>query len=100
MGRPKRRQDGTLRPAVLRGRRRRARARRTAWLDEFDPGVRLAFFDHVDMERAAFAKPTAKRLGFTEEQAELLLAKLAERAGWMTLTTRSGRVVGIGPRKP
>lgn len=97
--RSKRRADGTMRPSVKRHRAKRARAARRAWLNEFAPGVRKAFFDAVDLERAAFARPFARKTGMSAEEAEKTLAALAERTGWLTLTTRSGRVVGIGPRR-
>ena len=99
MPRAKRRADGTLRPAVLRDRRRRERAKRVAWLAEFDPGVRAAFFDNVDMSQARFARPVARQLSITPAEAEVLLEQLAVAKAWMMLRTRNGRVVGIGPRK-
>jgi len=84
---------------VLRGRRKRDRAKRVAWLAEFDPGVRAAFFDNVDMNQAIFARGAARHMACSEEAAEKLLAGIAARNEWLTLRTRSGRVVGIGPRK-
>ena len=99
MARAKRRQDGSLRPAVQRHRHRREQARRRAWLAEFKPGDRGRFFNAVDMEHAKFARPVARQLQKPEAEVEELLAKLADRLGWMTLRTRTGRVVGIGPRK-
>lgn len=93
------RRDGSMRPTRARQQIARTRARRKAWLAEFEPGVRAAFFDAVDLDRAKFASPYARAAGITKLEAEAELARLAADLGWLSLVTRSGRTVGIGPKK-
>lgn len=89
------RADGTLRPTWV----RRERRLRTAWLAQFEPGVREAFFSAADMEQAVFGSPYAREHGITKEEAYVRLAKLADERGWLRLATKDGRVVGIAPGK-
>lgn len=97
--RSKYRADGSMRPSVKRYKQRRDRRLRKAWLAEFEPGVRAAFFQSVKLDEAIFAGPFARKHGIDKERAEKNLAEYAEERGWLRLVTRSGRVVGIGPEK-
>lgn len=97
--RSKYRADGSMRPAAVRYQKQRERRLRVAWLAEFEPGVRAAFFEEVDMDHAIFAGPFARKHGLTKDGAEKDLAEFAESRGWLSLVTRSGRTVGVGPRK-
>ena len=97
--RKKYRADGSMRPAAARYKRKRERKLRSAWLAEFEPGVRAAFFQAVDLDHAIFAGPFARKHGLTKDGAEADLAEFAESKGWLSLVTRTGRTVGVGPPK-
>jgi hypothetical protein len=97
--RGKYRADGSMRPTVARRHKRRDRARRTAWLAQFERGARAEFFEKVKIEEALFASPMSRHLGLTKPETEKVLAQMAEERGWLKLATRDGRVVGIGPEK-
>ena len=106
------RADGTLRPAYRRYRLKRNKARREereaamtpeeraereAWLQNFDPRERAAFFRSVRMEKAIFLRAFAAELNLPQEDAWPLLERLANERNWLKLKTKDGMVVGAGP---
>ena len=115
----KRRADGTLRPTVLRARRKRQRRRReqrlaamspeerqaledarAEWLANFPPGARADFFKITRYSETIWLRAFSRELGLPQEEAAPLLAKTADERGWPKLCTRDGMCVGIAPFHP
>lgn len=96
----KRRADGTLRPAVLRSRRKRQRARRQVWLGRFVPGARGEFFGNAILEQAVYLRSFARQTGLDDDCAAAMLDRAADERAWLKLVTADGTVVGIAPPRP
>jgi hypothetical protein len=101
-----RRDDGQIRPTVARSRQKRAalrteedRARRREWLAQFVPGARTRFFRMADTRQAVWLKAASEKLGVPQEDAAVVLERIAEEKRWMKLRLADGMVVGIAPPK-
>lgn len=97
MPRKKRLQNGKLRPAVARGKARRSKAQRAAWLAQFEPGARDRFFKYADADQAVWLRQFEKATGLIRDEAADSLERLAAGRGWMKIRTLDGTVVGIAP---
>lgn len=104
VNRKKRRADGTLRPSIVR-RRKRKRSERNAikraeWLAQFAPGERERFFNHVILADAIFLNAFQKMTLATDRaDAAQLLERIANERHWRKLRTLDGTVVGIAPSR-
>lgn len=103
VNRKRRRADGTLRPTIVRRRRRKNREKnreaRQAWLANFKPGDRDRFFRQVDVEQAVYLAGFEKATGLPQAEAAALLERTATERRWRKLRTLDGTVVGIAPVK-
>lgn len=98
----RRRADGKLRPWAARqyeARSEKQREERREWLARFAPGARKRFFLLADTEQAVWLRASAEKLGVSQEDAALILERIAGEKRWMKLRIADGMVVGIAPPK-